>query len=304
MFFGLFTNKNRRNQRWQVSYTATVKTTSPFEGKLVLPLPRNTEYQKLDGAPTFSVAPKSIAVEPMHNNSFAYWDLQLAAGESMTIAQNFVIEKLYINSEIRETLTTADYTSDEAKKYLTDNHFIASGDPKIKDAAQSILSTQKTVAGIIRACNEYVMLVLKYGNPIPGLYSAADALTKLQVDCGGYDTLLISLLIACGVPARIVSGFWLGYPQNDMHAWVAILLPDGSWIPADPSVEQLVRLGRSKKIGKLGEVGSDRLVTSFGCDFTLDLGGEKIQTDILQNPILHPVQPDAEATVTVTAKQV
>ena len=38
--------------------------------------------------------------------------------------------------------------------------------------------------------------------------------------------------------------------------------------------------------GQLGFIGSDRIVLSYGCDLTLDVGDIKKTVDILQNPII------------------
>ena len=89
-----------------------------------------------------------------------------------------------------------------------------------------------------------------------------------------------------------------------MHAWLAILLPDGKWIPADPSVEQLRRLGRSGKIGVLGEVGSDRVEMSVGCDLDLQINNAAIRTDLLQTPIIHPANPSISLSYSVSASHI
>jgi transglutaminase-like putative cysteine protease len=111
----------------------------------------------------------------------------------------------------------------------------------------------------------------------------------------------------------VVSGFWLSpsisyklkaKSSPQMHAWLAILLPDGRWIPADPSVEQLRRLGRSRKIGVLGEVGSDRVEMSVGCDFDLQINNATIRTDILQTPIIHPQNPSISLSYSVSASRI
>lgn len=127
----------------------------------------------------------------------------------------------------------------------------------------------------IKDSNEYVLKTLTYGNPIEGLYTAEEAREKKIVDCGGFDTLLQDELKKKGIESRIVAGFW---ESGTMHAWLEI-----GDIPADPSIEYLKRHRRTKKSGRLGFVGSDRIVLSLGSNFGF--------TDILQNPIITPVDP-------------
>jgi hypothetical protein len=119
------------------------------------------------------------------------------------------------------------------------------------------------------------------------LYSVTKALRLKTVDCGGYDTLFASICLALGIPARIVAGYWLGYKQNLMHAWLELQLPNGQWLPADPSVEALRKVGRSKKIGGLGKIGSDRIAFSYGCDIKL-FEYKNVVVDILQVPFILP----------------
>ncbi|MBI5411589.1 transglutaminase domain-containing protein [Candidatus Peregrinibacteria bacterium] len=140
----------------------------------------------------------------------------------------------------------------------------------------------------LQEINDFVIATLEYGDPIPGLYSAEEALKRRRVDCGGFGTLFCARCQEAGIQARLVSGFWAGYPKNEMHAWVEALSPEGQWIPADPSVEQLLRQGRTRKSGRLGFAGSDRIALSFGHYFPILIDGRTVTVDILQNPMVVP----------------
>lgn len=72
-----------------------------------------------------------------------------------------------------------------------------------------------------------------------------------------------------------------------MHAWPEALLPDGSWFPFDPSLEWRRGTGQTKRQGGFGYIPDDRLVVSYGQDFTIKYKGKPIRLDILQNPIYH-----------------
>lgn len=58
----------------------------------------------------------------------------------------------------------------------------------------------------------------------------------------------------------------------------------GQWWPLDPSVESLRRHARTKKSGGFGQVGSDRIVVSHGCDLKLTVGDLSVEAPILQHP--------------------
>ncbi|MEK7615845.1 MAG: hypothetical protein AAB420_01385 [Patescibacteria group bacterium] len=116
------------------------------------------------------------------------------------------------------------------------------------------------IAPEIVQANEFVISYLTYGNAIDGLYTAQEAREKRVVDCGGFDTLLQDELKKKGIASNVVAGFW---SDGKMHAWLEI---EGN-ISADPSMEWLRARRKTKKSGKLGFVGSDRIVFSMGEPF-------------------------------------
>lgn len=139
---------------------------------------------------------------------------------------------------------------------------------------------------IIRACYDQTITKLRYGAPIPGLYTLADVLRLPEVDCGGFSVYLLSLLAAAGVQGRLVAGFWAGYATNSMHAWVEALLPDGIWLPLDPSTDWLRQHHRTKKFGGCGQIGSDRIVISVGSNHVIQHHQQAYAVGMLQVPMI------------------
>jgi hypothetical protein len=94
--------------------------------------------------------------------------------------------------------------------------------------------------------------------------------------------------LTCGASdaIAIVSGFFLDGNKNDMHAWAEFQDEQGHWIPVDPSTEQLVKQHRSKKSGRFGFVGSDRLRLSHGCDILIEWNNKFYYAPILQHPFV------------------
>lgn len=138
----------------------------------------------------------------------------------------------------------------------------------------------------IRQCYDQTITNLQYGAPIPGLYTLEDVTRLPAVDCGGFSVYLISLLAAAKIPARLVAGFWAGYTHNTMHAWVEAQLPDGRWLPLDPSTDWLRQRRRTKKLGGFGQVGSDRIVISLGSDHVIHYQQQTYAVGMLQLPML------------------
>ncbi len=158
-------------------------------------------------------------------------------------------------------------------------------DPRIQTLAKNIghgSSFKKTA----RRINTHLIKTVKYGEPIDGLYGDLDTLLRPHVDCGGFDSLFVSLCLASGIQARIVSGFFLDREKNEMHAWAEFQDEKGHWIPVDPSMEQLAKQGRTKKSGRFGYIGSDRLQLSQGCDIPIEWNNKIYSAPLLQHPFL------------------
>lgn len=276
-----------------VTYTVRLQSDSdkPSVISLIVPIPSDSEYQQVNHL-KFNKNPSEINSEKKCGNKYAQWKLELPPFENREYAMQF--EALIKPRKCGQIKFTLDQYQHQDKNltapFLSANAYINPSDPVIKKIAAQIIGEEKDLERVIKAINEYVIQSLSYGNPIDGLHDYQSALRHRSTDCGGYDTFLISLLRSVGIPSRVVSGFWLGYPnmKNCMHAWMELMLPSGEWIPLDPSSEQLFRQGRMWASGRLGYTGSDRLAMSFGEDMMLESGNGKITTDILQNPIIEP----------------
>lgn len=281
-------------QTYQVSFSVEIKNNAADNRSFlgILPVPRSFEYQRLEGGVAFSPAGSFCAKDLVYNNEYAWWRVKIAGKSTAKVQENFSIS---VKPRRVPCEAISGVASDYAKldralvePFLKSNRLLNGDDPRIRKIAGDVVGGETHVAEIISRLNQYVISRLSYGNPIEDLYSYTDALEKNKVDCGGFDTFLVSLLNVAGVPARIVSGFFAGYDKNSMHAWVEALLPDGTWFPLDPSMEKLAKEGKTKKSGMLGFVGSDRIALSVGCDIPLVVDGKEICVDILQNPIVMP----------------
>ena len=289
-FPGLNGNNPRKRQIFDFFWDIEVFNNSlgSVRGELFLPLPPELFSQKILQKPVFTPVADKIAVEEIYRNRYASWKVSLGSGEKKYFLCRFQAEISPVDFLPQNNFFLDDYAKDrlENKAWLSSNRFIQPQNPEIRKIAKETAGEEKDVLRIIKQINDYVVARLKYGRPIPGLYSADDALKKEAVDCGGFASLLVSLCLSLGIPARIVSGFWAGYSGNAMHVWVEMRLPDGSWISADPVLENLKKEGRTKKTGYLGFVGSDRVAFSYGCDLEIKTGEGKIRIDILQNPFI------------------
>ncbi|MEK7094264.1 MAG: transglutaminase-like domain-containing protein [Patescibacteria group bacterium] len=278
-------------QTYQVSLetvlTNTTATTKDFS--LVLPLPIDGPSQKILEGPEMFPQPVSVKADPLYGNRYVVFSGNAGPKESFIFKTNFKVAVLPRQIQPTQTFTLSDYSMidrDLFNRWTGTSPHIDTRDPRIPALTNEAKKRGSDIATILRNINEYVIGRLRYGNAIPGLYSSHEALEKEMVDCGGFDTLFIALVRAIGIPARLVGGFWAGYQTNAMHAWVEVLLPDGQWMPVDPSTEQLARNGRTAKGGRLGFSGSNRIIFSYGADIPIEVNDKKTSFPILQNPTL------------------
>ncbi|MBI2426950.1 MAG: transglutaminase domain-containing protein [Candidatus Kerfeldbacteria bacterium] len=291
-----------RPQEYDATYSVTVTNTHPHEQNIsvLLPLPLETDYQQNKTDPTFNTSPSATGVDEKFGNRYAMWEVDLAPHELRTIGASFVVrvtprKPLYdVPSKLDEYRTLADV---EVTPFLAADAYVNGQAPAVRQRASDVLRGEKDVRVAAAKLYEHVRDSLTYGHPIAGLYSFQDALSNDAVDCGGFDVLLVSLYHAVGIPARMVSGFWAGYPKNEMHAWAEFLTPHSEWVPVDPSMGNLRRRGLTSKSGRFGFVGSDRIAFSVGSDLPVLVHGQEMRVPILQTPVV--VAEHGEGTVTV-----
>lgn len=100
---------------------------------------------------------------------------------------------------------------------------------------------------LVAALDAYVGDTMRYVSGVSnGNTTAADSFIQREGVCRDYAHLLIALVRAAGIPARIVGAYGLGVDPPDFHAVVEVWL-SGGWHLIDPTrlapVEGLVRIG-------------------------------------------------------------
>jgi transglutaminase-like putative cysteine protease len=216
---------------------------------------------------------------------------------------SFKLKPLPFKFSINPSFTLSFYQKTKIPKvYLTPNRFINGKDEKIKSLAKKVLGQETNLLTMVKKLYDFTLEYLTYGKPIDGLYSYSQALKEKTTDCGGFSTFLASLLQSQNIPSRLVVGFIikkniikdllnpfhvLRYTFHNlfMHAWLEVLLPDGGFFPLDPSIEWRRKKGKTQRQGGFGFTQADRLVTSYGCDFKLNINGKNYKIDLLQKPI-------------------
>lgn len=269
---------------------------------LIVPVPFSTDRQTLLTDVSFQPNNPVIQRDELYGNPYSYLDVELKPFAKLIFSEKFNVRVSPALPLRKKRYSFDQYTEKNLKRvkiFMAPNHFIDSQDERIMALASDIRGDGDDVVMTAKAIYKYVITRLDYKNPILGLYTSRQAFEQKEVDCGGFSSLFVAMSIACGIPARIVSGFLAGYKTNSMHAWAEFMLPDGRWIPIDAAIEQEFSRGKTRVSGKFGFVGSDRVVFSHGCEIPVMIRGKKVFLDILQNPFIYPEIKDNDVSVTV-----
>lgn len=112
-------------------------------------------------------------------------------------------------------------------------------------------------------------------------YAHTGALKALQTRrgvCTEFSALFVAFCRALGIPARVVSGYWLIHevtPVNvpipvheDRHAWPEFYVPTIGWVPAEPSALQMYQNTRIPNLKYLANIQTDsrHLIWSYGLE--------------------------------------
>ena len=270
--------RSSRIQQFRVKYHVSLCNRHPEPQRvgIAIPVPQNRSNQRILTTPQLNPVDVRFQTD-LYGNTIAFWERNLHAYETLE-------SELIFDIETNPATVITDQRS--GIPWSESNRFIIPKDPRIVSLSRKAISGFSTRIQQIEELHKLTMDRLTYGNPIPGLYSASEAIERRMVDCGGYASLFCSLAISVGIPARIVSGFWESTKNADMHAWAEAQRENGEWIPVDSSVEFLRKQKRTKRRGGLGYVGSDRIVYSLGCGMTVSMCGLTIPVDILQHPVI------------------
>jgi hypothetical protein len=120
----------------------------------------------------------------------------------------------------RETLTRESLTGDEVNLFLQPDRFIQSDHQDIRTQAEDIyLETRAEGWELVRVITGWVNHHIDKKDYGTGFASALEVLNDRAGDCSEHSVLLVALLRAAGIPARVVSG--LAYHDGNLigHMW-------------------------------------------------------------------------------------
>lgn len=214
---------------------------------------KNVQYLGVTPSPTESWT------EDENGNLIYYWDLlkSLKTGDSLVISRKLTYTLYNLKSpDNLDLLDTSSWYEDDPERFLISEDYIEITD-SIKNKANEIVTNETNLVKKTKLLYDWVHGNMKYQWPVLER-SAQSALRTCTGDCGQYSYLFIALSRACGIPARLVSGFMLAPDTVSYHVWSEVQFPGVGWLPVDCT----------DKNGFLS-LDNRRLVTSRGMNIPL-----------------------------------
>jgi hypothetical protein len=124
--------------------------------------------------------------------------------------------------------------ADEPENYLAHEKYIEKDHRQIREIADGI--NGETDIDIVKDIYDYVLDNMEYSVLGRKDWGAVKALELKKGDCTEYSDLFVALCRAKGVPARVVSGYTVGFGSpSTKHNWTEVYLQDYGWVPFDPT---------------------------------------------------------------------
>ena len=193
-----------------------------------------------------SPKPTRTVTEPENGNRILMWDLsqELQSGTTITLHRHYEITNACYDPGVTTQTVLAAYRADDpVVAFYTKSEPYVGVTNDITSAARHAIGTETNPVERARLIFRFVQQHMRYVYPPPqGLRGATSALQLGKGDCGQYADLFVAMCRSVGIPARLAAGFGLapGRPEETQttvgsHAWAEFMLPDGRWLPADPT---------------------------------------------------------------------
>lgn len=229
----------------QVTYThllSNAGTTAWNSAELRLSIPSDRDGQKLGALNVTTNAPGGLTeVKDRFGQT-----VQVAVAKDVPPGREFWVRlealvsltKVHFFVDLRAVGPLKDIPRDIADLYLRNEAKYQIDHPAVVAAARSIVGDEKNAYRIVMGVLQFVISTMTYD--LSGGWNAAPALLERKTgSCSEYTILTISLLRACGIPARYVGGVVLRGEDASVdyvfHRWVEAYIPGMGWLPIDPN---------------------------------------------------------------------
>ncbi|MBX7246825.1 MAG: transglutaminase-like domain-containing protein [Candidatus Sumerlaeaceae bacterium] len=191
--------------------------------------------------------PTRTEIDPENGNRIFLWDFSrdLKSSQTLKVRRRYTLTNCFYDPHVTSA-TVGNYKPDDSQVafYTASEPYLELTDD-ITSAARIAVGDETNPLEKARRIFQYVRKHMTYAYPPPGGRGASIALACGKGDCGQYADLFTALCRAQGLPARMGAGFHLFFSKSGdgqttvgSHAWAELMLPDGSWVPVDPTVDE------------------------------------------------------------------
>jgi transglutaminase-like putative cysteine protease len=259
----------------KATYVATIEKVPAGVERLEVwvPLPTDTEFQRIRNLKIDSPYPWSVRREREHGNSYLYLSAIQPHTGRFEIRVSFDAER---GEVLRPALTASrrEPRPEDLSRYLQPNRLVTLS-ARVRDLARRITWGQSTAEGKAHAIYDWLVNTMVYDKTTPG-WGMGDSERACDVqkgNCTDFHSLFISLARAEGIPARFVIGFPLKKDPTGTipgyHCWAEFWLEGVGWVPVDAS-EASKSADPARRNYLFGNLDPDRIQFTVGRDLRLD----------------------------------
>ena len=204
--------------------------TQRIEFRIVVP--QTIENRQNILSVTYSPSPSRV-FEQNGNRYAEFVFVEPARRQNVTItvkAELFKYDLLTARLNRRE-----DYPQDDRlDDFLKHEKCIEKDHPAIQQIAEGIEG--ETEIDIVKNIYDHVLDNMEYSTLGRKDWGAVKAVQLGKGDCTEYSDLFVALCRAKGIPARVASGYTVGFGSTSTrHNWAEVYLQEYGWVPFDPT---------------------------------------------------------------------
>ncbi|MDP4038522.1 MAG: transglutaminase family protein [bacterium] len=173
-------------------------------------------------------------------------DFKIGAHQNVTVKTDISALVKYLEYDLGASGKKTEIPANLTQKYTKPTRYWQANNPEILVKAKSLSHGDFNVATAVKETNKYVIDALNYNNEKIKYNIRQGAITALKnpgnAVCLEYSDLMIALLRAQGIPARMPIGYaYSGNLKNSdsvsdsLHSWVEVYVPSIGWMVVDPT---------------------------------------------------------------------
>lgn len=227
---------------YNVNFNFPLKNDSALPRTMTVTLPPDTSSQKIY-VKSLNPRPKATRLDADGN---VLADYVVSPRSSIVVKTDITAVVKYLEYDLAASGSKSDIPATLAKTYTTPTRYWQSLDPSVVVKAKQAATGLDKVSDQVRAIHNTVIDTLTYSDEKIKYNVRQGAVKALQnptnAVCLEYSDLMVSLLRAQGIPARMPVGYaYTGDLKasrevaDSLHSWVEAYIPNVGWINVDPT---------------------------------------------------------------------